>query len=195
MKNSDVVNEDSVILCAPDRGALGFVRRVREEMQRDNIPLVFMNKARTDERNVEIQISPDSDIPIDQIKDKDVVIIDDMVRTGNTIMETCRILKEAGARRLVFFVTHFYSSRECRVNLNDKVLDEIVTTTTIPDILNRDIQGRLRHKMVVLQISRWMCNYVLDLIGNTDEKLSPPLYTEDMSSKNPRWKGLSLIHI
>jgi len=189
MQNSDVVDLNSLVLCAPDKGALDFVRRVKDEMEQDDIPLIFMNKARSDERKVEINISPDSDISIDQIKGKQVAIIDDMVRTGNTIMENCRLLKEAGAERLVFFVTHFYSSRECRVNLNDKVLDEIVTTTTIPDILNRDIQGRLRHKMVVLQISRWVCNYVLDILGHPDEKLSAPLYTEDMSSKNPRWRG------
>ncbi|MGC9311915.1 MAG: phosphoribosyltransferase family protein [Sediminispirochaetaceae bacterium] len=189
IQNSDVVDLDSLVLCAPDKGALDFVRRVKDEMRNEDIPLIFMNKERSDERKVEIKISPDSDISIDQIKGKHVAIIDDMVRTGNTIMENCHLLKEAGAERLVFFVTHFYSSRECRVNLNDKVLDEIVTTTTIPDILNRDIQGRLRHKMVVLQISRWMCNYVLDILGHPDEKLSPPLYSEDMSSKNPRWKG------
>jgi ribose-phosphate pyrophosphokinase len=112
-----------------------------------------------------------------------------MVRTGNTIMETCHVLKNAGANRIVFFVTHFYSSRECRVNLNDPVLDEIVTTSTIPEILNRDVQGRLRHKMVVLQLSRWICNYILSNLGGNHLLLSPPLYTEDMSSKNPRWRG------
>jgi len=189
MQNSDVVSEDSLVLCAPDKGALSFVQKVKREMERDDIPLVFMDKERTDERKVEICISPESDIGIEDIRGKHVAIIDDMVRTGNTIMETCRVLKEAGAERLVFFVTHFYSSRECRVNLNDKVLDEIVTTTSIPDILNRDVQGRLRHKMVVLQIARWMCNYTLELLGCPDRKLAPPLYTEDMSSKNPRWRG------
>jgi len=189
MQDSDVVRENELVLCAPDKGALDFVRKVRMELDRQDIPLVYMNKERTDERKVIIKLAEDSDITIDQIKGKDVAVIDDMVRTGNTIMETCRILKEAGAERIVFLVTHFYSSRECRVNLNAKVLDEIVTTTTIPDILNRDVQGRLRHKMVVLQLSRWMCNYLLEILGRKDEQLSPPLYTEDMSSKNPRWRG------
>ncbi|MFW6360977.1 MAG: phosphoribosyltransferase family protein, partial [Spirochaetota bacterium] len=154
-----------------------------------SIPLVYMNKVRSDERKVFIQLSPESEISAEEIKGKDIAVIDDMVRTGNTIMETCNLLKEAGANRVVFFVTHFYSSRECRVNLNAHTLDEIVTTSTIPDILNRDVQGRLRHKMVVLQLSRWVCNYILKLMGQEDEQLSPPLYTEDMSSKNPRWRG------
>jgi len=189
MQDSDVVSEDSLVLCAPDKGALKFVHKVREELQSDSIPLVFMDKVRSDERKVSIRISPDSEIPVEEIKGKDVAVIDDMVRTGNTIMEACNLLKQAGANRVVFFVTHFYSSRECRVNLNAQTLDEIVTTSTIPDILNRDVQGRLRHKMVVLQLSRWVCNYILKIMDKENEQLSPPLYTEDMSSKNPRWRG------
>jgi len=42
---------------------------------------------------------------------------------------------------------------------------------------------------VVLQLSRWVCNYVLKIMGREEALLSPPLYTEDMSSKNPRWRG------
>ena len=198
--DSDVLHVDSLVLCAPDKGALGFVNKVKEEIGRSEVPLIFMRKERTSERDVEIKISEESEIDYDQIAGKDIAVIDDMVRTGNTIMETCKLLKKAGANRVVFFVSHFYSSRECRVNLNNQVLDEIVTTSTIPDILNRDVQGRLRHKMVVLQLARWMCNYVLKITGQDDRLLNPPLYAEDMSSKNPRWRGTmgplySSIHI
>jgi ribose-phosphate pyrophosphokinase len=189
IKDSDVVNEDQLVLCAPDKGALSFVRKVKKELGRDSIPMVYMDKQRSDERQVNVVMARDSDISLEEIKGKDVAVVDDMVRTGNTIMETCHVLKNAGANRIVFFVTHFYSSRECRVNLNDPVLDEIVTTSTIPEILNRDVQGRLRHKMVVLQLSRWICNYILSNLGGNHLLLSPPLYTEDMSSKNPRWRG------
>ncbi|HDQ14731.1 MAG TPA: ribose-phosphate pyrophosphokinase [Sediminispirochaeta sp.] len=189
MMDSDVVQEEKLVLCAPDKGALKFVLQVKEELKTDDVPLVYMSKERSDERKVEIKLAPDSDIGLDEVRGKVVAVIDDMVRTGNTIMETCHLLKEAGAERIVFFVTHFYSSRECRVNLNDKVLDEIVTTSTIPDILNRDVQGRLRHKMVVLQLSRWVSNYILELLGHKEMQLPPPLYSEDMSSKNPRWRG------
>ncbi len=186
--DSDVVNVESLVLCAPDKGALEFVKNVKEEIGRDEVPLIYMEKERSSEREIEIKISDKSEIGYDDIAGRDIAVIDDMVRTGNTIMEACKLLKKAGANRVVFFVTHFYSSRECRVNLNNPVLDEVVTTSTIPDILNRDVQGRLRHKMVVLQIARWMCDYVLKIMGHEDQLLNPPLYAEDMSSKNPRWR-------
>ena len=75
------------------------------------------------------------------------------------------------------------------MNLNDPAIDEIVTTSTIPQILNRDMQGRLRHKMVVLRIARWISDFLLKMLDPSSGGLQPPYYTEDMSSKNPRWKG------
>jgi len=190
IKESDIVEHKNLVLCAPDHGALSFVREVYEELAMKKIPVIVMDKERTSERQVFMDVDPDeSDIALGDVKGKHVVVIDDMVRTGNTIVECCRKLREAGATRVVFFVTHFYSSQEGRIKLNDSVIDEIVTTSSIPQILNRDMQGRLRHKMVVLRIPRWISNFLLQHTNLTEKPLSRPLYIEDMSSKNPRWKG------
>ncbi len=187
--DTDVVNDRNIVLCAPDKGALDFVRKVQHSLGGNNVPVIIMDKKRKGERNISISVSEDSDIGLADICGKDIVVLDDMVRTGGTIVETCHKLRSANPNKIVFFVTHFYSSRECRSNLNDRVLDEIITTTTIPSILNRDVQGRLRHKMVVLLISRWISNYLLKLLDKSSPGLNPPLYSEDMSAKNPRWIG------
>jgi ribose-phosphate pyrophosphokinase len=189
MRDSDIVDADNLILCAPDKGALPFVKEVHGEFGRGSVPVLTMTKERTGEREIEMSVNTvDSDVGLADVKGKHVVVIDDMVRTGNTIVNACRILRHAGAARVVFFVTHFYSSREGRVILNDPAIDEIVTTSTIPQILNRDMQGRLRHKMVVLRIARWVSNFIWhEILEQTP--LPEPLYHEDMSSKNPRWKG------
>ncbi len=189
LTDSDVVRNNHLILCAPDNGALNFVKKVKHEIGRDDLPMLCMNKDRKGERDVRIQLSPSSDRKLSEIEGEDIAVIDDMVRTGNTIIETCHLLRSANPERIIFMVTHFYSSRECRAILNDRVLDEIITTTTIPSILNRDVQGRLRHKMVVLSISKWISNYLIHLIDKDAPELKPPLYSEDISSKNPRWKG------
>lgn len=189
IKDTDVVNDRNIVLCAPDKGALEFARRVQTCLGKSKVPVIVMNKERIGERTVQISISADSDIGLSDITGKDVVVLDDMVRTGGTIVETCHKLRSANPNKIVFFVTHFYSSRECRSNLNDRVLDEVITTTTIPSILNRDVQGRLRHKMVVLLISRWISNYLLKLLDKQSPGLKAPLYSEDMSAKNPRWIG------
>ena len=96
---------------------------------------MVMAKERTDERGVRVHVSKTSDVGLDEIRGKDIVVVDDMVRTGNTIVETCRLIRAYNPNKVVFFVTHFYSSREGRINLNEPAIDEIVTTNTIPQIL------------------------------------------------------------
>ncbi|MBT3274760.1 MAG: ribose-phosphate pyrophosphokinase, partial [Spirochaetales bacterium] len=180
---------DRLMLCAPDKGAAGYVNEVRDALDLESIHVLNLCKERRDERDVEIGLSSASTAQLSDIEGKDVVIMDDMVRTGTTIIESCNFIRRYSPRRILFFVTHFYSSREGRINMNDSVIDEIVATSSIPAILNRDMQGRLRHKLVVLRISRWISSYILQMIDPQSEGLRVPLYNEDMSSKNPRWRG------
>lgn len=187
IQGSNIVNTDNLVFCAPDHGATAFVRKVHKHFK--NTPLIILEKKRLNEDEVRVDVSPDSDIGFEGIRGREVAVLDDMVRTGGTITETCSRLKAAGAARVVFMVTHFYSSQETRIRLNTPVIDEIVTTSTVPQILNKDVQGRLRYKMVVLRIARWLSNYIHLMSDPLEKPLDPPHYIEDMSSKNPRWNG------
>jgi ribose-phosphate pyrophosphokinase len=189
IRESDIVNERNLVLCAPDSGAVKFTEEVSRELGMSTDGIIRMKKTRRNEREVSVEVSGESKVGLAGIKGKDVVVLDDMVRTGTTIVECCRHLRLGNPRRVVFFVTHFHSSREGRINMNDMVIDEIVTTSTIPQILNRDVQGRLRHKLIVLRIARWISNYVRLMLDPETLPLGEPLYSEDMSSKNPRWRG------
>jgi ribose-phosphate pyrophosphokinase len=191
--NSDVTpslhSGNGLLICAPDKGARGFAIDVHNRLKKDCAGLLYISKQRTSERSVVSAVDPDSPYPLEGIAGKDVIVFDDMVRTGTTIKECCRLLKEAGASRVAFFVTHFYSSSEGRETLNTPALDEIITTNTIPSILNRDMQGRLRRKLTVLKLEKWISRYMLAYLGQSCGHLCEPMYTVDMSSKNPRWRG------
>lgn len=189
MRESDIVDHEELVLCAPDEGAVPFVKQVRDALGQGSFPLLIMDKRRTTEREVEVRVSPASEVSLDDIAGKDVAVVDDMVRTGHTVVEACKLLKARGPKKITFFVTHFYSSQEGRINMNDPSIDEIVTTNTIPQILNRDSQGRLRHKMVVLRLEKWIANSIYTLMDPDSPELSGAMYREDMSSKNPRWRG------
>ena len=176
-----------VLVCAPDQGAREFADQVHRYLGTSAADLLYIAKHRKDERRVSSFIDADSPCPMEAIEGKDVIVFDDMVRTGATIRECCRLLKKAGAGRVVFFVTHFYSSPEVRETLNTPALDEIVTTNTLPCILNRDMQGRLRRKLTVLKLEKWIARYILEYLGLATDQLAGSEYAVDMSSKNPRW--------
>lgn len=184
------------LICAPDAGAAPFAEEVHglvsanlsRYLLKPELGLLLMQKTRSGERRVVISPSPDSPVRAADIRDRDVVVFDDMVRTGHTIMECCKVLKAAGARRVIFVVTHFHSSDEVKENLNHPAIDEIITTNTLPQILNRDMQGRLRKKMLVLKIEKWIAHFLLSDASFPEATASAgPLYAVDISSKNPRW--------
>ena len=68
----------------------------------------------------------------------------------------------------------------------DSAIDEILTLNTLPTILNRDEQGRLRRKLVVLKIEKWLARNLADIL-DLPPRQDSGLYQIDMSSKNPRF--------
>lgn len=187
--NSDIVDSSKIVLCAPDKGAGPFVDLVKAELHFNNPRILKMDKSRSGERSISMEPSNVSEIRIEDVKDKDVVVFDDMVRTGTTIVECCKQIKEFGARKIIFCVTHFHSSPESREKLSSPYVDEIVTTNTIPAILNRDTQGRLRKKITVLKLEKWIVRNIQQVVGvDDDSNLDNDPYSVDMSSKNPRWR-------
>ncbi len=191
LHNSNIVDFDGdgegLVLCAPDKGARSFVREMFTILDLPKAKFILLDKERSGERAVEISLDGESDTSLDEIAGHDLVLFDDMVRTGSTVVKSCEFLKSANLNRTVFAVSHFYASSEGREKMASHAIDEILTLNTLPTVLNRDVQGRLRKKLVVLKIEQWLARNLADIL----ELPTPPsnsLYHIDMSSKNPRFK-------
>ncbi len=189
--NSNIVNYgpkgEGLAICAPDKGIRHFVREMYQRLGLAKAKFILLDKTRIDERHVEIKLHADSETTFEEIAGHDVVLFDDMVRTGSTIVKSCQFLKQIHPNKTVFGVTHFYASEEGRVKMANTAIDEILTLNTIPTILNRDIQGRLRKKMVVLKIEKWLALNLCRILGAPVPDVGESLYAIDMSSKNKRW--------
>ncbi|MFZ9682527.1 MAG: ribose-phosphate diphosphokinase [Cephaloticoccus sp.] len=192
LRNSDIVHFDAdgegLALCAPDKGARDFVEEVCKRLGLPKVKVILLEKERSGERKVSIHVHGDSQWGLGDIAGHDVVLFDDMVRTGSTVVQACQVLKAARPRKTVFALTHFYASEEGRIKMASTAIDEILTLNTIPTVLNRDIQGRLRKKMVVLKIERWLARKLCTTLGLDPRQMDESLYAIDMSSKNLRWK-------
>ena len=191
LHNSNIVDFDAdgdgLVLCAPDKGARSFVREMFTTLDLPKAKFILLDKERSGEREVEISLDGESDIGFDEIAGHDLVLFDDMVRTGSTVVKSCEFLKSANLNRTVFAVSHFYASSEGREKMASHAIDEILTLNTLPTVLNRDVQGRLRKKLVVLKIELWLARNLAEILGLRSPQ-SDSLYHIDMSSKNPRFK-------
>jgi ribose-phosphate pyrophosphokinase len=175
-------------LCAPDKGAREFVQEMSRLLNLPKAKFVLLDKVRSGERKVDITIHAESEWGLEDIRGHDIVLFDDMVRTGSTVVQSCQLLKQISPGKTVFALTHFHASEEGRIKMAHTAIDEILTLNTIPTILNRDIQGRLRKKMVVLKIEQWLALNLCGILGLPQLKTNNSLYAIDMSSKNLRWK-------
>lgn len=193
--NSDIVGAggsiaadgDGLVLCAPDQGARKFVQGMFEALALPRAKVIQLDKDRSGERRVDISLHANSEATLDDIAGREVVLFDDMVRTGSTVVKSCQFLKQVEIGKMVFAVTHFYASDEGRQKMASTAIDEILTMNTLPTVQNRDVQGRLRRKMVVLRIERWLARNLGEILG-VPTRPDDGWYQIDMSSKNPRFK-------
>ena len=179
---------------APDDGAADFVSRVRDFSGLHNSVIVTFSKTRHGQRDVTVDLTDD----IELLKGRDVFILDDMVRTGGTIAANIGAISESSRCRpekIFFYSTHATISPEARENLNSPHLNQFITSNTIPNVLNRDDQGRLRKKIVVLKIEKWIANAIRHCLeeaeipdkiyGKESVTQSDEFYEVDLSTKNP----------
>ena len=69
---------------------------------------------------------------IGEVKDKNVIIIDDMVDTAGTITKAADIMKQAGAKSVRACASHCVMSGPASERVQDSALEEIVFTDSIP---------------------------------------------------------------
>ncbi len=188
-------NGSNLGLVAPDQGAEEFVARVKAFTGLRDAGMLVLEKTRLGQRAVELTATDELTL----LKGREVFILDDMVRTGGTISGAIRLLAEDPETRpanIFFYCTHTYISPEGRENLNSPYLTEFITTNTLPNVLNRDDQGRLRRKMVVMKIENWIADALVHCLeegqlpaeryGQQSVPFADRYYKLEFSSRNER---------
>ena len=125
LRTKDLSN---AVVVAPDVGSADeasfYARRI-------DLPLAIMDKRRhgDDEKAEILNI-------IGEIEGKDVLLFDDEVLTGGSMMEAVKLLKAKGARRIMAGCTHGVFSGNALERIDDSPVEAFVVTNTLP--LKRD---------------------------------------------------------
>ncbi len=123
---SDYVREKKIpdlVVVATD---LGFAKQGRNWAAALDVPLAFVEKRRVD--NAE---RPEALSLIGDVKDKNVLLVDDEVNTAGSIVNAVNVVREAGARDVYFAFTHAFLSDIAYERLAALNLKEIIFTNTL----------------------------------------------------------------
>ncbi len=115
---------DNLVCVSPDSGG---VERVRHYAKKLKTELALIDKRRTGHNKAEAMRV------VGDVEGKDVVIIDDMIDTGGTLIEAVNALKKSGAQRIYSCATHpIFSEPAIERIASCPDLERVLITDTIP---------------------------------------------------------------
>ncbi|HEY9032037.1 MAG TPA: ribose-phosphate diphosphokinase [Kangiella sp.] len=116
------------VIVGPDSESRQWVEAIASEI---HVPFLVANKVRHGDKNVEITVKG-----LEEYKDKTVVLVDDIISTGHTILEITRHLEEAGVRTIICVATHAIFNENAYGKLAHSHISQIVSCNTIPHVSN-----------------------------------------------------------
>lgn len=118
----NLVDKETVVV-SPD---IGGVRRARNFASLLDLPIAIIEK-----RRPKANVSEVMNI-IGDIKDKNVILVDDIVDTAGSLTKAAKVLKDFGAKKVYACCTHPVLSGPAIDRLKDSVIEKLVVTDTIP---------------------------------------------------------------
>lgn len=112
------------VLVSPDQGGVDRVRRMAQLLDK---PWFALQKKRLDSEHVELSLP--STIPV-AVEGKQVVIVDDVISTGGTIVEAAKLLKKRNVAGISAACTHGLFLRDAFERIK-AVVDEVYSTDTL----------------------------------------------------------------
>src|SRR5216683_2540133 len=113
----------SAKLVAPDAGGGRRAEAVANQLQ---APIAFGYKRRTGDDEVEvIAVSGD-------VKDRDCVVVEDIITTGGTISKLAMALHNQGARRVLIAATHPVLTGDAVERLKRANVEQVIVTDSVP---------------------------------------------------------------
>ena len=146
---------EDMVIASPD---VGGANRANSYSKYFQCPLVLCHKQRAKANVVE------SMTIIGDVKNKDVVLVDDMIDTAGTICKAADLMKENGARSVRCVTSHALMSGPAVDRINASALQEVIFTNSIPFDLSRS------NKVSVISIAELFANTISCI--NTNQPIS-----------------------
>ena len=134
MKNLELKNP---CIVSPDMGGVVRARAISKLLNDADIAII-------DKRRPRPNVSEGMNL-IGEVKDRECIIVDDMIDTGGTLCKAAAALKERGAKKVIAYGTHPVLSGAAYENIKNSVIDTIVVTNSIPATEKFKATGKFRY--------------------------------------------------
>lgn len=115
---------DDLVVVSPDVGGVVRARALAKRLDDADLAIIDKRRPRANESEV-MNI-------IGEVAGKTCVLIDDLVDTAGTLCHAAQALKDAGAKKVLAYITHAVLSGPAIERISKSDLDELVVTDTIP---------------------------------------------------------------
>lgn len=118
-------------------------------------PLAIVDKRREDANRVKVMNI------IGEVAGKNVVIVDDIISTGGSLVEAAQALKEQGALDIYATIVHPVLANDASERIKNSVLKELVVTDTIPVS-----EQKRNSKIKVISVAALLAEAIKRIHGN-----------------------------
>jgi len=117
------LNMQRMTVVSPDAGG---VERARAYAKRLGATLAIIDKRRIDDNVAEVMHL------VGDVKDRNCIVIDDLIDTAGSIVRAAEVLRREGAERILVAATHAVLSGPAISRINESDIEAVVVSNTIP---------------------------------------------------------------
>ena len=128
---------NNLICVAPD---VGGVERARSLGRRINVSIAIIDKRRPTPGKSEVMNI------VGNIKNKNCVIVDDIIDTGGTVVNAAKALKDKDAKDIYVYITHAVLSGQAVEQIEKSQIKKLITTDTIDN--SKKIRGSKKIEII-----------------------------------------------
>lgn len=110
------------VIISPDKGGISVAENIAKDCKKEFLAL---KKLRTEHDKIEILHE------YKNVKNKNVLIIDDMITTGSTVIKSAELLLECGAKKIDVAATHAILCDNATSKLNESCISKIYVSNSI----------------------------------------------------------------
>lgn len=125
------INPEEIAIVSPDQGGIERARKFEEYLfDRQNpsdIPLVVIEKR----RNLEKIHKSKALALYGNVKNKTVILVDDIVTSGGTLIHAAQLCLDNGATRVLSAIVHHDFSEKAPARIQESAIEKFFTTNTI----------------------------------------------------------------